>query len=123
MRKWKIENARATSTASHLLLMAQTMAHLASRPAAEATTPLIVVSGKMRSIQGVMKMPSPSDLPWWGWFLCAFGAGIISLAAFAASEKKDTGCLGYLVGILGIIAGFLFGIIGIIRLVKWIWES
>jgi hypothetical protein len=68
-------------------------------------------------------MPSPSDLPWWGWLLCAFGAGIISIIAFAFSEKKGAGCMGYSVGVVGMVAGFLCGIIGLIRLVKWIWES
>jgi hypothetical protein len=44
-------------------------------------------------------MPSPSDLPWWGWILCALGGTLFSLVVLVSSnEKKKGGCFGIFVG-------------------------
>ena len=42
---------------------------------------------KIQETGGAM---SPADLPWWGWFLCAGGAGVVAffLAIYAASATS-----------------------------------
>ena len=44
-----------------------------------------------------MPVINPSDLPWWGWFLCAIVAGIIAffayMAASEASQRKGGGAV------------------------------
>lgn len=74
---------------------------------------------------------SPSDFDWWVWLL--FGAGayvacLLCYGAFAAlSEKADAkaefGCLMGFIGFSVGLAGTVCWIIGIVRFVKWIWES
>jgi len=71
---------------------------------------------------------SPSDLPWWGWLLCSLGTGLVAFHASALSEDSSSkGGFGYATGIaVGLILGLislLCGIIGIVRLVKWIWQD
>jgi len=64
---------------------------------------------------------SPSDLPWWGWLLCAFGAGLVALliALFSSTREKKVyfGIVMYCV--FGMFA-VACGIMGIIRFVKWV---
>jgi ABC-type branched-subunit amino acid transport system permease subunit len=65
---------------------------------------------------------SPSDIPWWGWFLCALGAGLVSflIALFSSTREKKF----YFSIVMYFIFGFtaaVCGIIGIIRFVKWVW--
>lgn len=66
---------------------------------------------------------SPSDLPWWGWLLCAGGAGLVCFfsATYASSEKG--GCLSGVIAFISGFAGLICGVIGIVRFVKWIWEG
>jgi tellurite resistance protein TehA-like permease len=64
---------------------------------------------------------SPSDLPWWGWFLCAFGAGLVALliALFSSTREKKVYFSIVMYCVFG-IAAVVCGIIGIVRLVKWV---
>jgi tellurite resistance protein TehA-like permease len=67
---------------------------------------------------------SPSNLPWWGWFLCAFGAGLVALliALFSSTREKKfyfSIVMYYVFGITAVVCG----IIGIIRFVRWVWGS
>jgi tellurite resistance protein TehA-like permease len=62
---------------------------------------------------------SPSDLPWWGWFLCAVGAGIISHMSGNAAEDKAyfNDLLFYAFGI-GAIICVLMAILCLVKL-QW----
>jgi hypothetical protein len=66
-------------------------------------------------------MPSsPSDLAWWAWLLVALGCGVVAtIAARIADDSKGSGFFGWLIATLAGLATMLFGIIGVVRLVKW----
>lgn len=77
---------------------------------------------------------NPSDFPWWGWLVSAaviylFGRYLItrlgtSVFGARAGEQKDVfevGCR-TVAFILSLVAA-LCAIIGIVRLVKWVWYS
>lgn len=73
---------------------------------------------------------SPSDLPWWGWILCAIGAGIVALITgifasvkFEGNEIDGAGCLSVLVAIVSGLGALGMGVMGIILFVKWVWTS
>jgi hypothetical protein len=66
-----------------------------------------------------------SALPWWGWLLCAAViAGIGWAVLAAASESPNTNDFGphVLMVIFGLPAAFCF-LVGIVRMIKWIWYS
>ncbi|MGB2645491.1 MAG: hypothetical protein WA817_09875 [Candidatus Acidiferrum sp.] len=73
---------------------------------------------------------SPSDLPWWGWILCAAGAALAAKLVFGYARNslfvyRDEKASGraYVVGwVVSVVAGIL-GLVGLVRLIKWIWES
>lgn len=79
---------------------------------------------------------NPSDLEWWQWLLCAAAgfivamiAGTIAIGIFKDDNKKQgcgtIGC-GCLLSILSAavgIATLAAAVIGVVRLVKWIWNS
>jgi hypothetical protein len=66
---------------------------------------------------------SPSDLPWWGWLLCAIGAGILSGFSYVLYEESDGGWMVFVVSIVSGIATVPLAILGIVRFVKWAWTS
>ena len=66
---------------------------------------------------------SPSDLPWWGWLLCSFGAWIVCAIAAAFAQSKNGGCLAVLVAFISGLAGCVTGIMALILFVKWVWYS
>jgi len=65
---------------------------------------------------------NPSDLPWWGWLLCAAVTGLIALVAYVVSEEHDSCLAGTMSVVFGLATAFLV-VIGIVRLVKWIWNG
>lgn len=67
----------------------------------------------------------PSDLPWWGWLLCAAIAGTVSAAISARDEKseKGVGCFSLLLMLLFGVAACVTASIGVIRFVKWVWNG
>lgn len=65
---------------------------------------------------------SPSALPWWGWLLCAAILAVIAFFAFATAELNNS-TIGILLSLLLGIATVLSAIVGVVRLVKWIWYS
>jgi hypothetical protein len=67
---------------------------------------------------------SPSDLPWWGWIICAVVLGGVALFAYIYAEESLEGgrhamSLSFLAG----LAASLCDLIGIVRLIKWVWTS
>jgi hypothetical protein len=73
---------------------------------------------------------SPADLPWWGWMLCAAGAALLARVSFTnawssllVSQNIQTSQRSYFVGVVVSIAAAILGIVGLVRFVKWIWES
>ena len=64
---------------------------------------------------------SPSNLAWWEWFLCAFGAGLVALliALFSSTRERKFYFSIVMYYVFGIAAA-VCGIIGIIRFVKWV---
>ena len=95
---------------------------------ADAFRPHIITSSEVAIFRdGRLNMPfSPSDFEWWQWFLFGIGAFLICLVMLAFMEKAKNGgagCLLITVGIVTGLGGTLCWIIGIIRLIKWIWES
>lgn len=73
---------------------------------------------------------SPSDVPWWGWILCAAGAALAARLSFAYAWNslltyRDERASGraYVVGWVASIAAAILGLIGLVRFIKWIWES
>ena len=65
---------------------------------------------------------SPSDIPWWGWLLCAVMSGIVCLIAAGICEETD-GKISGTIAVLSGATGSLVAIIGIIRFVKWVWSG
>jgi hypothetical protein len=63
---------------------------------------------------------SPSALPWWGWLLCAAIAALIAYVLWIASNGNWVAVIFSL--ILWIVAS-IAALIGIVRMIKWIWES
>jgi len=65
---------------------------------------------------------NPADLPWWGWLLCALGAGFVALmiAAYSSTREKTLYFSIVMYYIFG-LAAVVCGIIGAIRFVKWVW--
>jgi hypothetical protein len=73
---------------------------------------------------------SPSDLPWWGWFLCAGGAAFVARLFFAAAwsdllvaQSVQRSQRAYVLGCVASVAAAILGLIGLVRFIKWIWES
>jgi hypothetical protein len=67
---------------------------------------------------------SPSDLAWWGWMLVALGCAVVtSIAGWVADNSEGSGRFGWLIAIPAGLATMLFGIIGVVRLVKWAWSG
>lgn len=65
---------------------------------------------------------SPSDLPWWGWLLCAAGGGIVCAVSYVVHDDGKVR-ISDIIGFLSGAAGALCAFIGIIRFVKWVWNS
>jgi len=65
---------------------------------------------------------SPSNLPWWGWFLSAFGAGLVAflIALFPSTREKRVYLSIGMYCAFGITA-VVCVIIGIIQFVRWVW--
>jgi len=69
---------------------------------------------------------SPSDLPWWGWLLCAVCAALVALGAkiyYDENTEKDWRLVAMVIGFVSVVAAFLLGVIGMVRFIKWIWEA
>jgi len=77
---------------------------------------------------------SPSDLPWWGWFLCSIGAlGICGFCWMIARGLGRARLIGkglpkveVFATLASIVSGFLafvLALVGIIRFVKWVWAG
>lgn len=71
---------------------------------------------------------SPTDLPWWGWMLCAIGAFVVSFFSviYASNESNTPGKSGGFAYFLAVMFGLTTvgtGLIGIIRFVKWVWGN
>lgn len=72
---------------------------------------------------------SPSDIPWWGWFVCAISAwticGVVGLFAAAATNEDGEGSsavmLANLISLSCALGGVLAAVIGVIRFTKWVW--
>ena len=70
---------------------------------------------------------SPSDLPWWGWLLCALGCCVLSVIGQAkvtydsVRGKGGRGYVGKALIVLGGAACFICAVIGVVRFVKWVW--
>jgi hypothetical protein len=73
---------------------------------------------------------SPSDLPWWGWILCAAGVALAAKLSFGHAwnrllvgrDEKASG-RAYVIGLVACVAAATLGLIGLVRFIKWIWES
>ncbi len=65
---------------------------------------------------------TPADLPWWGWLLCAVGAGVLG-AALTSLANKENGCLATVIRNLAFIGALILFVIGIIRFIKWVWAG
>jgi hypothetical protein len=72
---------------------------------------------------------NPSDLPWWGWLLCA---GLLLFAAFIsfllgwnadAATEWNRGHRRLLLAAVLCVAGLLSGLLGVVRFVKWAWAG
>ena len=71
-------------------------------------------------------MISPSDLPWWGWLLCSFGAWIVCAIFFVINDESETaygGCLSAFTFCITGLAGIITGTMALILFVKWVWTS
>jgi hypothetical protein len=69
---------------------------------------------------------SPSDLPWWGWFLVGLACGLIALIIWIFGESSrvhdgDRWIFQFPAVVAG-IAMFVCGLIGVIRFIKWVWR-
>ena len=59
---------------------------------------------------------SPSDLPWWGWLLCA---AVVIIIAFRMISTFNDAPIGFIIAmILWLVAGLL-ALTGIVGMVKW----
>jgi len=70
---------------------------------------------------------SPSDLPWWGWFLCAIITGLLCLLncweiVNAGIEERRDWIYHVLAVVTGIAAVVCF-LLGIFRFAAWIWNG
>jgi len=65
---------------------------------------------------------SPSDLPFWGWLLCAV-AGLVIGIALVISGRDGNSRVVVILGLLVSLAGLGCAAIGIILFVKWVWIS
>jgi hypothetical protein len=65
---------------------------------------------------------SPSDLPWWGWLLVALGCLVVFVTGYVMFDYSESG-LGVILMIGGGLAGVIFGGIGIVRFIKWVWAG
>lgn len=65
---------------------------------------------------------NPSDLPWWGWLLCACPT---SFAFFIAKGFVDEsgwkGMLAILIAGISLYSSIIMAAIGVVRFVKWAW--
>jgi hypothetical protein len=70
-------------------------------------------------------MIGPSNLPWWGWVLCsAMAAGIAyGINVYDDDSEKGAGRLAIVFMIVSALLSVIFGIIAVIRFVKWVWTS
>jgi hypothetical protein len=68
---------------------------------------------------------SPSDLPWWVWLVAGVVLCVVAAVIFAvASEIGEAGgCICAIIALVLSLAGGLCLIIGIVRLVKWVWYT
>ena len=69
---------------------------------------------------------SPSDLEWWMWLLIALGCGAVCLFSIRAANfthNRDTETLGTIAAFISGLGALGFGIIGLIRFVKWVWKG
>lgn len=73
---------------------------------------------------------SPSDLPWWGWILCAAGTALAAKLTFGQAwnsllvhRDEKASWRAYVVGWVVSIVASILGLIGLVRFIKWIWES
>jgi hypothetical protein len=67
----------------------------------------------------------PSDLPWWGWLLCALAAvSVASMGKITVDAKRSVNKpspFSFLMFVLGAWASIILGTIAIVRLAKWAW--
>lgn len=61
------------------------------------------------------------NLPWWGWIVGAFVSVLLGLFSDWLAERKEAGCINALAVIVFYLSAFVMGLIGVIRLVKWVW--
>ena len=66
---------------------------------------------------------SPSDLAWWGWLLCGMAAAFVAIRAWNSFENGKGESFPLLLAVVSGIASVICGLIGIIRFVKWVWNS
>jgi hypothetical protein len=72
---------------------------------------------------------SPSDLAWWAWLLLSAGLGIGGLLLIVRMGESPSANpslperIGALIGILAMLAGVISFLIGIVRLIKWVWQN
>lgn len=72
---------------------------------------------------------NPSDLPWWGWFLCSgalFFAAFVGFLLAEDAERDARPGLGFphrLFVAAFCIAGLLSGLLGAVRFVRWAWAG
>lgn len=76
-----------------------------------------------RAVHNAAMPFSPSDLPWWGWLLCAAGGFVGGFLAFRICENVDADNAGRGVLVLSWIAAAICAAIGVIRFVKWVWAG
>jgi hypothetical protein len=65
---------------------------------------------------------SPSDLPWWGWFLCAaIAASVFAVARALSGGLGSRATVALIIAFVSAWAGILLTGIAIVRFVKWAW--
>jgi len=65
---------------------------------------------------------NPSDLPAWGWLCIAAFVSFITFITYAGAENSDSTIGKIVAWLFGVIATF-FWLVGIVRMVKWIWNG